>query len=122
MLLPLIGLAALRLAPRSPARQAVLLAAFVLLTMGWNLGVQELAGGAVASKALPAYLGHFALGMLVALAVERGASSAPGAPRRSWPAASRSWCSPPTGTRRSRSGIRSGRSAQAHRGASASRS
>lgn len=73
VLLPLIGLAALRLAPRSPARQAALLAGFVVLTLGWNLAVQEAGGGAVASKALPAYLGHFALGMLVALAVESGA-------------------------------------------------
>ena len=72
VLLPLIGLAALRLAPRSPGRQAALLAAFVLLTLGWNLLVQQTGGGAVAGKALPAYLGHFALGMLVALVVERG--------------------------------------------------
>jgi peptidoglycan/LPS O-acetylase OafA/YrhL len=72
VLLPLVGLAALRLAPRGAGRQALLLGALVVGTLGWNLLVQQLDGGAVAGKALPAYLGHFALGMLVALWVERG--------------------------------------------------
>ena len=77
VLLPLVGIAAMRLAPRSATRQTALLAGLVALTLAWNAAVEALGGGAVAGKALPAYLGHFALGMLVALAVERGLSLGP---------------------------------------------
>jgi peptidoglycan/LPS O-acetylase OafA/YrhL len=60
VLLPFAGLLALRL--RGRAHYAALLA-LVGLTVGWN----ALTAGFLASKALPAYAGHFALGMIVAV-------------------------------------------------------
>ncbi len=71
VVLPFIGLAAIALGRGRPGRQALLLAALVALTIGWNaLAIGE-GWNDVARKALPAYLGHFALGMLAALWVER---------------------------------------------------
>lgn len=64
--LPLLALAALRL-----GRQAPLLAGLVAVTIVWNALVQGLGWNDIASKSLLAYIGHFALGMLVAVWVER---------------------------------------------------
>jgi peptidoglycan/LPS O-acetylase OafA/YrhL len=69
LLLPLIGLAALRLG-RTAWRQALLLGVLVCAGLAWNL-VDFLAGwGPVASHIAPSFLPYFACGMLVALAVE----------------------------------------------------
>ncbi len=69
LLLPLIGLAALRLG-RSARRQALLLGALAVAGLAWNY-VDYLAGwGPVASHAAIAFLPYFACGMLVALLVE----------------------------------------------------
>jgi peptidoglycan/LPS O-acetylase OafA/YrhL len=85
LLLPLIGLAVLRLARGSVGRQAALLAGLVLAGLAWNL-VDYLSGwGPVASHVAPSFLPYFACGMLVALGVEwRRASGAERlSPRRS---------------------------------------
>ena len=69
LLLPLIGLAALRLG-RSAGRQALLLGALAVAGLAWNY-VDYLAGwGPVASHTALAFLPYFACGMLVALLVE----------------------------------------------------
>jgi peptidoglycan/LPS O-acetylase OafA/YrhL len=70
VLLPLLGLIAFLLGPRRAGRQAALLAGLVGLTIAWNAGVNNAGPGALASKALPTYMGHFALGMLLAMWVE----------------------------------------------------
>lgn len=71
VLLPLVGVLAFRLGPSSLGLQAGVLLALVVVTLEWNWAVQALQGDDVAEKALPAYLGHFAAGMLVALWAER---------------------------------------------------
>jgi peptidoglycan/LPS O-acetylase OafA/YrhL len=69
LLLPLVGLAALRLG-RSARRQALLLGGLTAAGLAWNY-VDYLAGwGPVASHAAIAFLPYFACGMLVALLVE----------------------------------------------------
>lgn len=69
LLLPVIGLAAVRLG-RSPLRQALLLGALVCAGLAWNF-VDYLAGwGPVASHTAMSFLPYFACGMLVALLVE----------------------------------------------------
>jgi peptidoglycan/LPS O-acetylase OafA/YrhL len=69
LLLPLIGLAALRLG-RGPRGQTLLLGAFACAGLAWNL-VDYLAGwGPVASHTAIAFLPYFACGMLVALLIE----------------------------------------------------
>ncbi|MFL5884718.1 MAG: acyltransferase family protein [Thermoleophilaceae bacterium] len=68
--LPLLGLVAFLLGPRRIAYQAAVLVALVAATAVWNDLVHTKDLGPIASKALPAYLGHFALGMLVALWIE----------------------------------------------------
>jgi acetyltransferase len=69
LLLPLVGLAALKLG-RSARRQALLLGALAVAGLTWNL-VDYLSGwGPVASHAAIAFLPYFACGMLVALLVE----------------------------------------------------
>jgi peptidoglycan/LPS O-acetylase OafA/YrhL len=77
LLLPLVGLAVLRLGRGSVRRQAALLAGLVVAGLGWNL-VDYLSGwGPVASHVAPSFLPYFACGMLVALGVEwRRASGA----------------------------------------------
>jgi peptidoglycan/LPS O-acetylase OafA/YrhL len=70
VLLPLLGLIALLLGPRRAGRQAVLLIGLVGVTVAWNAAVNNAGPGALVSKALPTYIGHFALGMLLALWVE----------------------------------------------------
>src|SRR3954447_7738162 len=71
VLLPLLGLAAFLLGPRRVASQAAVLAGLVAVTAGWNALVHSKGLGPIASKSLVAYIGHFALGMLVALWIER---------------------------------------------------
>jgi peptidoglycan/LPS O-acetylase OafA/YrhL len=69
--LPLIGFVAYRVARRRAAAQAALLLGLVAAGVGYA-AADHLAGwGAMAGKALPAYLPHFACGMLVALWAER---------------------------------------------------
>jgi peptidoglycan/LPS O-acetylase OafA/YrhL len=70
VLLPVIAILAFRFGPRRPGRQAVVLAGLVALTVAWNLLLHSTRMGPLASKMLPAYLGHFALGMLAALWME----------------------------------------------------
>jgi peptidoglycan/LPS O-acetylase OafA/YrhL len=77
LLLPLIGLAALRLGEGSVRRQAVLLAGLVVAGLGWNFADYLSGWGPVASHVAPSFLPYFACGMLVALGVEwRRASGA----------------------------------------------
>ena len=68
LLLPLVGLLALRLG--SVAKQVALLGSLVLVGMGWNLLHYFADWGTVAGHAPLAYLQYFACGMLIALAVE----------------------------------------------------
>jgi peptidoglycan/LPS O-acetylase OafA/YrhL len=85
-LLPLVGIAAYRWSRGRARRQATALVGLLLLGLAWNGGVFLLGGGMVASKALPAYLPYFAVGMLVALWVERGAARFGQQPRLGVPA------------------------------------
>jgi peptidoglycan/LPS O-acetylase OafA/YrhL len=70
VVLPLLGLAAFLLGPRRPGLQAAVLVALVVATAGWNQLVHARNLGPIASKSLASYIGHFALGMLVALWLE----------------------------------------------------
>jgi peptidoglycan/LPS O-acetylase OafA/YrhL len=70
VLLPILGMVALRLGPRRAGHQAAVLVGLVVLTVAWNLLLHGTRGGALAPKVLPAYLGHFAIGMLVAMWAE----------------------------------------------------
>jgi peptidoglycan/LPS O-acetylase OafA/YrhL len=74
VLLPIVGLLALRL---RGAAHVALLCGLVLVTLGWN----ALTDGFVATRTLPAYIGHFALGMLVAVWAERRGEREPLAAR-----------------------------------------
>ena len=65
--LPLIGWAALRLGPRRMRAQLALVIAIIAVSPAWDLLALERGWDAIASRALPAYLGSFGLGMLVAL-------------------------------------------------------
>jgi peptidoglycan/LPS O-acetylase OafA/YrhL len=76
--LPLIGLVAYRFARGRVRAQAALLAAIALVGIAYSALDYELGWGAMAGKALPAYLPVFAAGMLVALWAEaRRAREAP---------------------------------------------
>jgi peptidoglycan/LPS O-acetylase OafA/YrhL len=76
--LPLIGLAAYRLARGRVRAQAVLLAGIALAGIAYSALDYELGWGVMAGKALPAYLPVFAAGMFVALWAEaRRAREAP---------------------------------------------
>ncbi|MBJ7354936.1 MAG: acyltransferase [Thermoleophilaceae bacterium] len=82
LILPLIGLAAYRLGPRRVGFQVALLIALVGVTLLWNAAVFAGDWRPIGPKVLPAYIGHFALGMLGALWIERRrsvGSAAPGA-------------------------------------------
>src|SRR5690242_12413017 len=68
--LPLLGLVAFLLGPRRIGYQAGVLAALVGITAAWDAIVHSHHLGPIASKSLVAYIGHFALGMLVALWIE----------------------------------------------------
>ncbi|HEY2600619.1 MAG TPA: acyltransferase [Thermoleophilaceae bacterium] len=70
-LLPLLGAVGYRWSQGRARRQAVLLVGLILFGVAWNAGVYLLGGNMLATKALPAYLPYFALGMLLALWVEK---------------------------------------------------
>jgi peptidoglycan/LPS O-acetylase OafA/YrhL len=70
-LLPLLGAIGYRWSQGRARRQAALLAGLILFGVAWNGGVYLLGGGMLATKALPAYLPYFGLGMLLALWVEK---------------------------------------------------
>jgi peptidoglycan/LPS O-acetylase OafA/YrhL len=69
LLLPLIGLAALRIG-RGVRRQALILGALVLAGLGWNFADYLAGWGPVASHSALSFLPYFACGMGVALLVE----------------------------------------------------
>jgi len=73
-LLPLIGLAAYRFGRRDARRQRWILAGLLAFGLAWNAGTYVFGGNMLATKALPAYLPYFALGMLLALWVESRAA------------------------------------------------
>lgn len=69
LVLPLVGLLALRIGAR-PRAQAALLVGIVVLATGWNRLVFEQGWNDVVQKALPSFMGVFACGMIAALWVE----------------------------------------------------
>ena len=70
LLLPVVGLAALRLCRRSARRQALLLGGLAAAGLGWNAIDYSAGWGPVAAHSPPSFLPYFACGMLVALLVE----------------------------------------------------
>ncbi len=64
--LPFVGLAVWRLGPERTGWHAALLVALVAVTVVWNTLAFEHRWNATLTKSLPAWLGEFALGMLVA--------------------------------------------------------
>jgi len=80
-LLPLLGAVGYRWSRGRARRQAALLAGLIGFGVAWNAGVYLLGGNMLATKALPAYLPYFALGMLLALWVERAIARRGEAPR-----------------------------------------
>jgi peptidoglycan/LPS O-acetylase OafA/YrhL len=70
VLLPVVGVLAFRLGPRRVSAQIWMLVALIAVTIVWNTLVRIHGWGPLLYKALPAYLGHFALGMLVAMWAE----------------------------------------------------
>jgi peptidoglycan/LPS O-acetylase OafA/YrhL len=67
LFLPVIGYAALRLGARRLALQTAMLLGLIGVTLLWNYLVRTGSWMPLGPKVLPAYLGHFALGMLAAL-------------------------------------------------------
>ncbi len=80
-LLPLIGLAAYRFGRRDARRQLWIVAGLLAFGLAWNAGTYVFGGNMLATKALPAYLPYFALGMLLALWVESRAARHSGVQR-----------------------------------------
>jgi peptidoglycan/LPS O-acetylase OafA/YrhL len=78
--LPLVAWAALRLVPPRLGPQLALVGALIAVTPVWDVVVLENGGDALLTRALPAYLGSFGLGMLVAVWAQSGAAG--GAARR----------------------------------------
>jgi peptidoglycan/LPS O-acetylase OafA/YrhL len=74
-LLPLVGWLALRLGPGRIRAQAMLVLALVAVSPAWDLIVLAHGWDAVAERALPAYLGCFGMGMLVAVWAQSRRSS-----------------------------------------------
>jgi peptidoglycan/LPS O-acetylase OafA/YrhL len=70
-LLPLLGAVGYRWSEGRARRQAVLVGGLILFGVAWNAGAYLLGSNMLATKALPAYLPYFGLGMLLALWVER---------------------------------------------------
>jgi peptidoglycan/LPS O-acetylase OafA/YrhL len=70
LLLPLLGIVAFRLGPKRVASQAAVLIGLVGVTIASNVLLHGTDGGALMSKALPTYIGFFAIGMLAALWIE----------------------------------------------------
>jgi peptidoglycan/LPS O-acetylase OafA/YrhL len=67
VVLPLIGLAAYRLGHKRVPGQVAMLVGLIGVTLGWNALVFAQDWRPIGPKVLPAYIGHFALGMLGAL-------------------------------------------------------
>ena len=83
LMLPVLGLLALRRCYRSLRAQIVLLSSLVLVGIAWNAGDYLGGWGAVAAHSPPSFLPYFACGMLVALAVEwQRATAIPGLGKR----------------------------------------
>jgi peptidoglycan/LPS O-acetylase OafA/YrhL len=82
LLLPLVGWLALRLGSRGVRAQVLLVVAVVAVSPAWNVLALALGWDGLAQRALPAWLGCFGLGMLVAIGVRRG-GVAPIGPRAS---------------------------------------
>jgi peptidoglycan/LPS O-acetylase OafA/YrhL len=70
VLLPLLGIVALRLGPRHAGSQTAMLVGLVGLTIASNLLLHGTNGGRLVSKTLPSYIGFFAVGMLAAMWIE----------------------------------------------------
>jgi peptidoglycan/LPS O-acetylase OafA/YrhL len=70
VLLPLLGIVALRLGPRHAGNQTAMLVGLVGLTIASNLLLHGTDGGRLLSKTLPSYIGFFAVGMLAAMWIE----------------------------------------------------
>ena len=66
-LLPLVAWAALRLVPARVGPQLALVGALIVITPVWDVVVLTQGGDPLLTRALPAYLGSFGLGMLVAV-------------------------------------------------------
>ncbi len=79
-LLPLIGLLAYRYARGRPRRQVMLLLGVFACGIGWNALAEALDWSMIGSKAMPAFLTYFALGMLLALWAESRRAAAGGDP------------------------------------------
>lgn len=77
--LPVLAVVGVNLGPGRSGRHAAFLVALVVLTVGWYW--LDFAGdwGAIPRKTLLAYIGHFALGMLVALWLEHRRAQGRGA-------------------------------------------
>ncbi len=75
LLLPLVGWLALRIAARGVRAQVLLVLAIVAVSPAWNVLALALGWEGLAHRALPAWLGCFGLGMLVAIWVQRRESS-----------------------------------------------
>ena len=65
--LPFLALVGLRLGPKRTGAHAAFLLALVAATFAWKWLDRAGDWGEIPGKVLPAYLGHFALGMLAAL-------------------------------------------------------
>jgi peptidoglycan/LPS O-acetylase OafA/YrhL len=72
--LPLLAIAGLRFGPRRTAGHALFLLLLVGVTVGWYALDWTRDWGQIPRKTLPAYIGHFAIGMLVALWLEHRAA------------------------------------------------
>lgn len=66
-LLPLVGWVALRLGPRRIGAQVTLVVALIAVSPAWNILVLTRDWASVGERALPAFLGSFGMGMLVAV-------------------------------------------------------
>lgn len=80
-LLPLVGWLALRLGPGRVRAQVLLVVGLIAIAPAWSVVGLELGWGGLAERALPAYLGAFGIGMLVAVWMQwRRADGRLGAP------------------------------------------
>jgi peptidoglycan/LPS O-acetylase OafA/YrhL len=68
--LPALGFLALRLGPERRLGQAAVMGVLVAMTLAWDLVMHSHGWKDIAPKTLPAYIGHFALGMLAAMWAE----------------------------------------------------
>jgi peptidoglycan/LPS O-acetylase OafA/YrhL len=73
-LLPVVGWLALRLAARGVRAQVLLVVSVIAVSPAWNVLALALGWEGLAPRALPAWLGCFGLGMLVAIYVQRRGS------------------------------------------------